>query len=113
MVSRSSQHYCGDQQRNRVIAAAASRMLTLCGQVNGSDMQWVILLKHFAVPKALQEDLKRSLDSLKSEVQYKRHGHQYIVSKMQTHSVQRSNYVDDHEYYQNRSKSGFRALSKK
>ena len=46
------------------------------------------------------------------------HGVQYLLStscfgRMQTHSVQRSNFVDDHAYYQNRSKVSYRAASHK
>jgi phosphoserine aminotransferase len=63
--------------------------------------------------KAVVEDLKRSLASIRSQVEYKSHGRQYIKSKMQTHSVQRSNFVDDHDYYQNQSKASYRSLSKK
>ena len=33
--------------------------------------------------------------------------------RMQAHSVQRSNFVDDHGYYQNKSKMAFRGLAKK
>lgn len=34
-----------------------------------------------SLTQALLEDLQRSLESVKSEVQYKSHGRQYIVSK--------------------------------
>ena len=53
--------------------------------------------------------------SMKESLVY---GVQYLLStscfdRMQTHSVQRSNFVDDHAYYQNRSKVSYRAASHK
>jgi hypothetical protein len=113
-----------DQQRNRVTAAAALRdadPLASQGKLEEArkvlqDAVALLEKSHTASSdycKAVVEDLKRSLASIRSQVEYKSHGRQYIKSKMQTHSVQRSNFVDDHDYYQNQSKASYRSLSKK
>lgn len=111
-----------DVQRNRINAATAlksAQELASQGKLaeGGQMLQETILsLKKTATADnkycmALVEDLQRGQAGMKSSEQYHKHGRKYVHSKMQTHSVQRSNFVDDHDYYESSAKTSFRGLS--
>ncbi|KAL5515925.1 hypothetical protein EMCRGX_G001170 [Ephydatia muelleri] len=112
-----------DQQRNRVVAAAAlkqSKALadqenlvgakTLLDETIAAIEQSVSAQSNFS--KALLVDLRTSLGSVQSRNVYLSHGEKFMCSKVQTHSSQRSNYVDDQDYYQGSSKMSIRLKSK-
>eukprot|EP00731_Ephydatia_muelleri_P001023 Em0001g1023a len=112
-----------DQQRNRVVAAAALKQAkaladqgnlvgakTLLDETIAAIEQSVSAQSNFS--KALLVDLRTSLGSLQSRNVYLSHGEKFMCSKVQTHSAQRSNYVDGQDYYQGSSKMAIRVKSK-
>ncbi|XP_064400224.1 uncharacterized protein LOC135346514 [Halichondria panicea] len=112
-----------DVQRNRIIATTALKKAEPLAQQNRLADAHAILntaistltaspsfQQHFT--EALTNDLRRGISSLNSASSYQKHGRHYMRSKVQTHSTQRSNFVDDTQYYQNKSKIAMRTKTK-
>eukprot|EP00731_Ephydatia_muelleri_P001021 Em0001g1021a len=112
-----------DQQRNRVVAAAALKQAQALADQGNLEGAKTLLNETIAniersisaqsdFSKALLVDLRTSLRSLQSRDEYLSHGKQYMCSKTQTHTEQRSNFVDEQTYYSSASKAASRVASK-
>ncbi|XP_065845374.1 uncharacterized protein [Oscarella lobularis] len=112
-----------DQQRNRVIAAAAMKLATTLADQNQLEEARKVIdqatsqvegsfTKDDALSKALLADLKQSKLELRSESAYAQGGSNFMYMKAQSHAIQRSSATADTSYVTPR-KAMMKAAAKK
>jgi hypothetical protein len=114
-----------DSQRNRIIASKAlndARALADAGNYAEAKKILEAAVKRITESVSVGEqfcqgllnDLVKASESMKSKHEYKSHGAKFMMSKMQTHSAQRANLIDDDDIspYTNASRGIFVAKSK-
>lgn len=112
-----------DSQRNRIIATNALKEARgLADQGKYSEAKSVLEAASRRIRESvsvgedfcqgLLSDLASASDTMKSREEYKAHGAHYLMSKMQSHAVQRSNYMSEDTPYSNTSRGIFVAKSK-
>ncbi|XP_003383100.1 PREDICTED: uncharacterized protein LOC100635885 [Amphimedon queenslandica] len=112
-----------DSQRNRIIATTALKEArSLADQGNYSEAKKVLEAATKKISESvsvgeqfcqgLLSDLTNAADTMRSQHEYKSKGAHYLMSKMQTHSAQRSNYLSEETPYSNTSRGIFVAKSK-